>query len=81
MRLLSEADGLSLHYRRLALAQVVLLLMGILLLILAIYGPNSVDRLYKLFRQLPAQDRLGDFLERYGGCRYGCLVQSGKHGN
>jgi predicted PurR-regulated permease PerM len=49
-----------------SLALVVLLLIGILILILAIYGPNIADGFYQLFRQLPsAQNRLWGFLERY----------------
>jgi predicted PurR-regulated permease PerM len=49
-----------------SLALVVLLLIGILLLILAVYGPDIADGFYKLFRQLPSvQDRLRGFLERY----------------
>lgn len=49
-----------------SLALVVLLLVGILSLILSVYGPDIADGFYKLFRQLPsAQDRLRGFLERY----------------
>jgi predicted PurR-regulated permease PerM len=49
-----------------SLALVVLLLLGMLILILVIYGPDIADGFYQLFRQLPsAQDRLRGFLERY----------------
>lgn len=49
-----------------SLALVVLLLIAILLLILAVYGPDIADGFYKLFRHLPsAQDRLRGFLDRY----------------
>ncbi|MDO9269787.1 MAG: AI-2E family transporter [Methylobacter sp.] len=45
---------------------VVVLLLGALVLILVLYGPDIADGFYKLFRQLPsAQDRLRGFLERY----------------
>lgn len=49
-----------------SLTLVVLLLLGIFLSILAIYGSDIADGFYKLFRQLPsAQDRLRGFLDRY----------------
>lgn len=49
-----------------SLTVVVLILLGLLVLILALYGPAIADGFYQLFQQLPAAlDRLRNTLEQY----------------
>lgn len=63
------------------LTLVVVLLLGALVLILVLYGPEIADGFYKLFRQLPqAQERLRSFLERYdwGSTAMDALSRAGR---